>query len=82
MEIQARNLNEYLRLDKLQRNKNIESILRGSLGLLSGLLERLSRKMIKSSFEVIREFAHSGPCEEETAQEIEEIEYLDMPLLE
>lgn len=40
LEIQARHLSEYLRLDKLQRNKNIEAILKGTIGLFSGLFKR------------------------------------------
>jgi hypothetical protein len=62
LEIQARHLNEYLHLDKLQRNKNIDSILKGTLQVLNGLLLRHHHKVKRNSFELIREYANPSPC--------------------
>jgi len=75
-------LNEYLHLDKLQRNKNIDSILKGTLQVLNGLLLRHKHKVKRNSFELIREYANPSPCNLDEVQEIEEIDYLDQQMVD
>lgn len=57
-------------------------MLKGSIKLLHGLLQKHRSKTLKFSFELIREFPNQSFYSHEQAQEIEEIEYLDQPSID